>query len=152
MAVRRALSPTPMDAREQTVTSLCEQAVKRLAERLRDGEITCMLRVGEVLRHAAHAGALRVIYEIPRDLGGIVWRAADRGATQLVADVKADPDYIAADDAIRSEVAVPVKVEERVVGALNAESVSRVLADGDAHLVEEEAERLGRELLPFFAE
>ena len=85
-----------------------------------------------MLRHVAHAGALRVIYELPRDLGGIAWRAADLGTTQVVNDVKSDPDYVAADDAICSEVAVPVKVGDRVVGVLNAESIHRVLSDGDA--------------------
>ena len=141
----------PMGEHEQAIKRSCEETVRRLAEALPRVEVGCVLRVGDVLRQVAHEGTLRVIYEFPRELGGVVWRAAERGTTQFVADVKADPDYLAADDAIRSEVAVPVAVGGRVVAVLNAEAADRVLMDGDKEIVEREAERLAGELEPFYA-
>ncbi len=54
---------------------------------------------------------------------GVMGRAARTGTIQVVTDVIADPDFIAATGGITSEVAVPVHADGRVVGVLNVECV-----------------------------
>jgi len=53
---------------------------------------------------------------------GVIGRAFRTGQTQLVRDVRADPDYIPGHPQIRSELAVPIKRGERALGVLNLES------------------------------
>jgi len=53
---------------------------------------------------------------------GIVGRVVRTGRSALVEDVQDDPDYEAVLDTTRSELAVPIKREERVIGVLNLES------------------------------
>ena len=123
----------------------CERAVERLHGELRTREVSCLLRSENVLRNVAHVAELRVVYEIPRDWGGVLWRAVEEGTTQLVRDVKSDPDYLAQDETIRAEIAVPVRAGEEVVGALTVECTEGLGAE-EARIVERAAERLGREL------
>lgn len=133
-----------VDERDRRVIELCQAAVERLAEALPDAEIGGLLRSGEALRHVAHAGKLRVIYEVRREQGGVVWRAADRGELQLVEDVRSDPDYLASDERVRSEIAAPVRVGNEVALVLDVEFPGRVFSQQEARTVEEAAERLGR--------
>lgn len=53
---------------------------------------------------------------------GLTVRAAITGQPVLVSDVKKDKDYVETISGIRSELAVPVVVEDRVLGVLNVES------------------------------
>ncbi|MCC6192554.1 MAG: GAF domain-containing protein [Anaerolineales bacterium] len=53
---------------------------------------------------------------------GIIGRAFTTGQTQLVAQVLSDPDYVAGRPETRSELAVPLRRGERVLGVLNLES------------------------------
>jgi putative methionine-R-sulfoxide reductase with GAF domain len=129
----------------QAVLEACVRAVERLHGKLRNREVSCLLRSENVLRNVAHAAELRVVYEIPRDWGGVLWRAVDEGTTQVVADVRRDPDYLAQDESIRAEIAVPVWAGDDVVGALNVESTEDV-GEEEVKVVERAAERLGREL------
>jgi diguanylate cyclase (GGDEF)-like protein len=56
------------------------------------------------------------------DIGvGIIGRAAQTQQTQFVADVLADPDYRAARDDVRSEVAAPVVHSGELLGVVNFE-------------------------------
>jgi len=56
------------------------------------------------------------------DIGvGIIGRAAETQQTQFVPDVLADPDYRAARDDVRSEVAAPVVHNEQLLGVVNFE-------------------------------
>jgi GAF domain-containing protein len=128
----------------QAVLEACVRAVERLHRELRDREVSCLLRSENVLRNVAHAAELRVVYEIPRDWGGVLWRAVEEGTTQFVPDVKTDPDYLAQDESIRAEIAVPVRVGDDVVGALNVESTDP-LGEQEVKLAERAAEQLGRE-------
>ena len=121
------------------------RAVERLHGELPTREVSCLLRSENVLRNVAHAAELRVVYEIPRDWGGVLWRAVEEGTTQVVPDVKSDPDYLAQDESIRAEVAVPVRAGDDVVGALNVECTEG-LGEQEVKIVERAAEQLGREL------
>ena len=60
---------------------------------------------------------------------GITGRAFRMGQTQYVPDVSADPDYVADDPAIYSELAVLLQRGERVLGVLNIESDRRSAFD-----------------------
>lgn len=71
----------------------------------------------------AASGALSAPAGLMRPLdAGVIGRAFCTARTQLVADVSADPDYMAGHPAIRSELAVPLQRGGRVLGALNLES------------------------------
>ncbi|MDP6461580.1 MAG: SpoIIE family protein phosphatase [Gemmatimonadota bacterium] len=53
---------------------------------------------------------------------GILGWVADRGEGVAVGDVHADPRYVNARKATRSEMAIPIRTEGRVIGILNLES------------------------------
>lgn len=77
-----------------------------------------------VLRHASSYHSrdprLRVAF-IP--LGkGITGGVAATGVARRVADTSADPDYIALDPQMKSEICVPLRVGDRVIGVIDAES------------------------------
>lgn len=135
-----------MEDREGRVAELCRGAVERLRAELGPArDVGCLLRYDDVLRHVAHASRMRLVYEIPEEWGGILWRAAAAGTTQLVKDVRSDPDYLTQNEDILAEIAVPITVGDRVVGVLNVECANG-LDEEDAAVVEREAEQLGREL------
>jgi putative methionine-R-sulfoxide reductase with GAF domain len=135
-----------VDERERRVTDLCEEAVERIAGTLGDAEVGGLFRVGDTLRHVAHAGKLRVIYEVRREQGGVAWRAAESGEMQRVEDVRSDPDYLASDERVRSEIVAPVHADGEVVLVLDVEFPGRVFTPEEAAAIEAEAKRLGSRL------
>jgi GAF domain-containing protein len=135
-----------LDQREQEIVAACEQAVERLSRALDDPEISCLVRDGEVLRNLAHRSRLRLIFEIPREQGGIAWRALESGELQLVEDVRSDPDYLTSDQSIRSEIAAPVRVAGEVVAVLDLEFPEKSFEAEDVALVRDESERLASSL------
>lgn len=126
---------------------LARQAVERLSARLPGTHVYCHMRVGGALRVVASVGGLRLIYEVPRGQGGICWRAAESGKPQLVEDVRHDPDYLATDERVRSEVAIPVQIDEETLLVLDAEFTERTFTPEEAAAVEAEAARLASELV-----
>lgn len=133
--------------REESLIELCREAVERLAQRLPGTQLSCHMRVGDALRVVAAEGGLRLIYEVPQSQGGICWRAARTGEAQLVEDVRRDPDYLASDERVLAEVAVPVRSGEDVFLVLDAEFTGRSFAPEEAEAVQEEAAALEGELL-----
>ena len=73
-------------------------------------EVGGLLRFGDALRHVASAGSLRLIYEVPRDAGRRRLARGETGEAQLVEDVRSDPDYLASDACVLSEIAYPIDV------------------------------------------
>jgi putative methionine-R-sulfoxide reductase with GAF domain len=134
---------------ESDINRVCDESVRRLAATLESVEIGCLFRFGDVLRHVAHTGRLHLIFEVPSDQGGVVWRAAHHGELQLVEDVGSDPDYLAADESVRSEIAAPVRSGSSVVAVLDVEFPGRVFDEGAIAAVLGEADRLGAELEPY---
>jgi putative nucleotidyltransferase with HDIG domain len=104
-----------------------------------------------VLRLAAAAGPLAEVMTefllVEQPLGeGVNGRVARSGATAIVHDTRLDPDYVVrdADTDPRSELAVPIVVDDRVWGVINIEAVEReAFDDADAALVEAIAAGLG---------
>ena len=78
------------------------------------------------------AGELELVgvagYEGPVDRAwigeGVIGRAAARRRTEFVPDVASDPDYRAARDDIRSEVAVPILHDDELLGVVNVEGTA----------------------------
>ncbi len=60
---------------------------------------------------------------------GVVGRAARTGEIQLVQDVAADPDYVAGDRRVVSEIAAPMTLDGVLLGVLNIESMDQVPLD-----------------------
>jgi putative methionine-R-sulfoxide reductase with GAF domain len=134
--------------REESVMELCREAVRRLADALPQAQLSCHMRVGDVLRVVESHGGLRLIYEVRRDQGGICWRAAETGEPQLVEDVRRDPDYMATDERVRAEIVVPVQGEGDTLLLLDAEFTDRSFTREEADAVLAEGERLAAELVP----
>jgi len=71
---------------------------------------------------------------------GICGAAAAAGRTEIVADVSADPRYLACFASTRSEIVVPIFVEGEVVGEIDIDGDERdAFADTDARFLEEVA-------------
>jgi NtrC-family two-component system sensor histidine kinase KinB len=68
---------------------------------------------------------------------GVTGRVFETNRMQLVPDVRADPDYVAGHPAIRSELAVPLRRSDHVVGVLNLESDRLAAFDEDDVLLAE---------------
>jgi putative methionine-R-sulfoxide reductase with GAF domain len=132
--------------RDESVIELCRQAVDRLSLRLPEAQLYCHMRVGDALRVVAAEGRLRMIYEVKQNQGGICWRAVETGEPQLVEDVRSDPDYMATDESVQAEIAVPVAVDDEIVVVLDAEFTKRSFTPEDAAAMETEAASLAREL------
>jgi len=65
------------------------------------------------------------ISELKLELGkGLTGVAAETGEVQYAPDVTRDPRYVPADPRIRSELAIPLLAQDRVMGVLNLESSS----------------------------
>jgi PAS domain S-box-containing protein len=86
----------------------------------------------------ATAGALVSVedWEISVDQG-VTGRAFRTNQTQYVPDVDADVDYVRGNPAVRSEVAVPLRRGERVLGVLDIESDQRAAFDANDVLLAE---------------
>jgi repressor LexA len=73
---------------------------------------------------------------------GITGRAIRTGGSQLVADVSNDPDYIVANHDTRSELAVPMKIRDNVMGVINIEYLDHNAFDLDDQYAMEAIEAL----------
>ncbi len=55
---------------------------------------------------------------------GVIGRVARSGEAELLPDVTEDPDFLAAAQGVVSEITVPIKKDDQVLGVLNVESTS----------------------------
>ncbi len=76
---------------------------------------------GPLMRLGAQRGYDDVIESFDGSIG-VVGRVMRTGRPELVRDVSTDPDYAAANANVRSEVSVPLAVDDVVLGVLNVES------------------------------
>lgn len=85
--------------------------------------ILIMGESGDHLILRAHRGYSAKVYglRIPLDRG-VTGRAARTAIVQLVQDVNTDPDYIRGVPDAKSEMALPLKAEGRVIGVLDLET------------------------------
>jgi signal transduction histidine kinase len=74
---------------------------------------------------------------------GVIGRAYATGLTQLVTDVRSDPDYLPFSAETRSELAVPLRRNGRTLGVLNLESARLgTLGVGEVQFAESLAEAI----------
>jgi diguanylate cyclase (GGDEF)-like protein len=118
--MRTALEAEGLDATLQRIVEffLARFALESCAVLLADD-------TGEHLRRSARAG--RSIFHTSSDddwpaTRGVIGRAFRTGQAQHVADVAADPDYLAGNDDVVAEFALPVRFRGRVIGVLNLET------------------------------
>lgn len=72
--------------------------------------------------HPSYSGLTHEMnYSVP--LGaGITGRVAATGLSARVGNVSRDPDYVVGDPAVRSELCVPLKIGDRLIGVIDVES------------------------------
>ncbi|HET7677198.1 MAG TPA: EAL domain-containing protein [Candidatus Limnocylindrales bacterium] len=125
-----------------------DAVVACIAERFGYRLVSIYMLEGEWLVLRAQRGYEASIERFP--LGrGVVGRVVASRTTALVSDVTADPDYIAADATVRSEICVPFLADGTVLGVLNVESAmdQRRLDRGDVSFLESVADRLASALV-----
>ena len=107
---------------------LIEQVTQLIGEQLYPDNFGVMLLDGKkddlYLHSSYRMGERESLIRIPVGMG-ITGSVARSGKTRCISDVRVDPDYINADERVLSELCAPLKVGERVIGVINAES-SRV--------------------------
>src|SRR5208283_3017114 len=79
-----------------------------------------LLQVDELVL-GPYVGKPTVHTRIPLDQG-ICGAAASTGQTLIVDDVNADPRYLACSLETRSEIVVPIKLRERILGEIDIDS------------------------------
>ena len=97
----------------------------------------------------ANPASINLLPPMPIDGRGVVVRAVRTGKSQMIPDIRLDPDYENYAKVITalSELAVPVKIDGAVVAAFNFES-ERIgaFSEEDRHLIEVLAEHVGSAL------
>ena len=79
------------------------------------------VRDGDLMRLGAQRGYDEVIETFDGTVG-VVGRVMRTGDPQFVPDVTVDPDYRAASPDVRSEISVPLRAGDSIIGVLNVES------------------------------
>jgi diguanylate cyclase (GGDEF)-like protein len=118
-----------LDATLQAILEVAQDLIPR-------GQCAILLVDDEerTLRVRAANGYAEGVQELAIPLGqGVTGRCASLGQTAVVDDLEQEAGYIPGVAGARSEIAVPLIVEGRVLGVLNAES-TRVGAFGEEHV------------------
>lgn len=105
------------EALESMVGSIADDmGWESMAVILREGD-------GDVLNTRAYYGYTAEVAQVGFPLGkGIVGSVAATGKARLVGDTRLDPDYWDVVEGTRSEMCVPLRSGDRILGVLNAES------------------------------
>lgn len=78
---------------------------------------------------------------------GICGAAAESGQTTVVSDVSRDPRFIPCHDGVKSEIVVPIRGADGVVGTIDIEATElNAFGDGDRKFLENLAAELGRKI------
>jgi PAS domain S-box-containing protein len=127
--VRRAIG------RETTLANIFRAVVEASARAFGYSLVSLYLLEEETLVLQYQVGYEHLLPRIP--LGrGVISRAVLTREPVLLNDVTTDSDYLAAMDAIRSELCVPLVIQGRAVGVLNVESViAGGLSDDDLRII-----------------
>ncbi|MCS6841423.1 MAG: GAF domain-containing protein, partial [Roseiflexus sp.] len=122
-------------ARELDLPALFRTVVESIAATFGYTLVCLYLRDGDDLVLQHQVGYSNQIERIP--LGkGVMSRTILSAKPTLVADVRSDPDFIGAMHNIVSEVCVPLCDQDRIIGALNIESIDGVaLTEDDLRLM-----------------
>ncbi len=114
---------------------LCSAVVQQIAATYGYAIVGLFLTDGEQLALVGQVGCDPSIVAVPTTQG-IVGRAFRTRSSQYVPDVAADPDFVVVAEASRSEIAVPLIVDDQVSGVLNVESNAASLTRYDLRIIE----------------
>ena len=155
-AYRRLYDEAARRAREYEVLDRLRVAVARGTEldevlRLTGAAVSEALRTQLVGVYLLEEGELRLKFSLGYhrrlqtiELGsGVIGRVAVTGEPALVEDVGRDPDFVAPDEPVVSEVAVPLTADGEVLGVLNAESGERAFGVDDLRLLSAIRDQVG---------
>lgn len=141
-----------MDLLQQVMTTVSatldpqerfRRIVEEVSTRFGYSHVGLYRREGSEMVLQAHVGYAEPWVRIPVNKG-IIGRVARTGQPVLMADVTKDRDYIIGDPSITSEAAVPIVVDNRILGVLNIEStMSRGLRQSDLDLMLTLSSQLG---------
>ncbi|MDI9624415.1 MAG: GAF domain-containing protein [Methanothermobacter sp.] len=94
---------------------------------------------GDELILGPYKGPATPHLKIPLDMG-VCGRVARTGRTSIVDDVLSDDDYLQCNENVKSEIAVPIKKDDRILGVLDVDSNKPAAFDElDRNLLEEVA-------------
>jgi PAS domain S-box-containing protein len=120
---------------QETLDQIVEQAMLLIEGRLEGGCLSHLALVEGNVLHFAAACTLEILKGLREKVGdidlehstciGITGRAVKTRQSQNVGDVNADPDYICFEPRTLSELAVPIKIGEQVIGVINVEHPER---------------------------
>jgi diguanylate cyclase (GGDEF)-like protein len=135
---RRAQQMAAVEEAGRVLTSDAPTAVgmdavmELMVERFGYRYVSIYTRDGDLMRLRAQRGYDEVIETFDGTVG-VVGRVMRTGETALVPDVSLDPEYRAASPDVRSEVSVPLRSGDKVIGVFNVESGhdARPLDEGD---------------------
>jgi len=128
MALMEMMSEVSRTALEATdLRELLERIVRYIHERFPLELVAIVLydHEREEFVQTANAGTLLAApsERWPATLG-VIGRCIRDAKTQIVIDVTRDPEYIAVNEQVTSEVVVPIRFQDRILGVLNLESAS----------------------------
>jgi signal transduction histidine kinase/putative methionine-R-sulfoxide reductase with GAF domain len=109
--------------------TLIEEVTRIIGEALFPDNFGIMLledEDGPLVPHHSYRGGVEEGEPVPVPIGrGITGRVARTGRSMRVPDTAREPVYFAADPKTQSELCVPIKLGERVIGVINAENARR---------------------------
>jgi diguanylate cyclase (GGDEF)-like protein len=85
---------------------------------------------GQHLRLGAHRNYTSPIEALPTDRG-VIGRVSRSHEIAFLPDVTADPDYVAADEGVVSEISLPLLADDELLGVLNVETAAPRRLDAD---------------------
>lgn len=133
-------SPSLADrlARARDRRDACDIAVGHLWETWDGCLPSAYLERNGLMRCQAHRGYWQVLDGVPVGMG-VMGRTFETGCRQAVADAAAAPDFLGAFPGLQSEVCVPLRDGDKVVGVLNVEWLTSrpTVADRDIDRVAE---------------
>jgi len=125
MEMMSEVSRTALEATD--LRELLERIVRYIHERFPLELVAIVLydRERDEFVQTANAGALLAApsERWPASLG-VIGRCVREAQTQIVNDVRDDPEYIPVNDRVTSEVVVPIRFQGSILGVLNLESAS----------------------------
>lgn len=114
-------------AEAETEDELIERITQRIGQSLYSDHFGVMVidEASQTLRaHPSYRGDAAHAMQEPVPVGrGITGGVAATGLAWRVGDVRREAAYLEVDSRMRSELAVPIRLGERVIGVINAESV-----------------------------
>jgi diguanylate cyclase (GGDEF)-like protein len=125
MEMMSEISRTALDATD--LDGLIDRVVRYIHERFPVAFVAVVLHdaAREEWVQKAYAGVFDVEHDTRFPVTtGVIGRCIRRGLTQVVRDVRADPDYLPIGSDIVAELVVPIRFRGEVLGALDIESPS----------------------------